>query len=220
MSPGQHEVWRRHGAAPPVTALDSCSVELIRQRLASAQRRETPAHMRFKWRHSGTAAVMLLLCEVNGQVSLLLEERNHRLKSHPGDMCFAGGKCEPGESAERTALRETFEELGLPECAVEIVGEMHPVPNQANTLQVHPLVGVVRGPLDLRLNRAEVHRAVVLPLAHFYNPAVRSLVSFRSWGLSIPAYTTDKPGLRIWGLTAFVLFEFLCRIAAPASPRL
>ncbi|KAJ2797712.1 hypothetical protein H4R21_004212 [Coemansia helicoidea] len=179
-----------------------------------------PAHMRFKWRHSGTAAVLVLLCEVGGQVSLLLEERNNRLSSHGGEVCFAGGKCEPGESAERAALRETFEELGLPESAVEIVGEMHPVPNKANTLQVHPLVGVVRGPLDLRLNRDEVHRAVVLPLAHFYDPAARSLVPFRSLDISIPTYTTDKPGLRIWGLTAFILYEFLCRIAAPASATL
>ncbi|KAJ2714263.1 hypothetical protein H4R19_001821 [Coemansia spiralis] len=173
--------------------------------------------MQFKWKHSGSAAVLVLLCEMEGRVSVVLEERNNRLNSHGGEVSFAGGKCEPGESLECTALRETFEEIGLQASAVEIIGELPTVPNKTHTLRVHPLVGVVRGPLDLRLNRDEVHRVVVLPLAHFYDPGARRMVPFRSSGVSIPEYTTDKPGLRIWGLTAFILHEFLCRIGTPVS---
>ncbi|KAJ1728424.1 hypothetical protein LPJ61_004037, partial [Coemansia biformis] len=203
------EQWHRQGTAPPVAALDGGGVELVRRRLATAQQRGTPAHLRFKWANSGTAAVLVLLCEVDGQVSVVFEERNNKLNSHGGEICFAGGKCDPGESPEHAALRETFEEIGLPAAAVHIVGELPPVPNKTHSLRVHPLVGVVRGPLALQVNRNEVHRVVVLPLAHFYNPHMRRMVPFRSSRVCIPEYRTDKPGLRIWGLTAFILHEFL-----------
>ncbi|KAJ2882980.1 hypothetical protein H4R27_003082 [Coemansia aciculifera] len=211
------------GLTPPLSALDEAGTELVRRRLANAaQHRETA---QFKYAAgAGEAAVLLLLCTVNGQPSIVFEERQRRLTAHGGEACFAGGKADAEDlTLVHTALRETREELGLDPACVAVLGRLPPVPNKTATLRVHPVVGVMtKGTLDLQglaLNRDEVHRAFALPLSHFYRAENRDNVPprFRNTGLRVPVYNTDKPGLRIWGLTAFILHEFLCRIGDPAN---
>ena len=42
---------------------------------------------------------------------VLFEVRSANVKSQPGDVCFPGGRMEPGETPDETAVRETMEEL-------------------------------------------------------------------------------------------------------------
>ncbi|KAJ1720252.1 hypothetical protein LPJ53_005103 [Coemansia erecta] len=211
--------FARLGDAPPVSALDSTSIDTIARRLSHASSQGTPTHLQFAQptHPQSNAAVLLLLCTVNGQPSVLFEERSGRLNTHGGEVCFPGGKADDtdGESLETTALRETHEEVGLPAERIRVLGGIPPVPDRSGRLRVHAVVGVLRGELDvrrLRVNREEVERAFVLPLAWFYRADVREAVRFRGtrW---IPQYRSDRDGLVIWGLTAFILHEFLCRIA-------
>ena len=44
--------------------------------------------------------------------ALLLEVRSEKVKQ-PGEVCFPGGRVEPGETTAEAAVRETCEELGL-----------------------------------------------------------------------------------------------------------
>ncbi|KAJ2453283.1 hypothetical protein EV183_002340 [Coemansia sp. RSA 2336] len=216
-------VWRAQGKEPPIAALSSRDVELLTRRLTNALARGTPRHMQFRWtQQAADAAVLMLLCMANNQVSVLFQERNSQLAAHGGEISFAGGKADPTDrSLEHTALRETYEELGIPEERVRVVGRLPPVPNKTGSLRVHAMVGVVYGEVDagkLNVNRDEVHRAFTLPLAHFYDPRMQEEVMFRSsHRIPIPAYASDKPGLRVWGLTAFMLHEVLCRIGSSAN---
>ncbi|KAJ1843517.1 hypothetical protein LPJ73_005469 [Coemansia sp. RSA 2703] len=215
--------FARLGDAPPVDSLDSTSIATIAQRLSHASNQGIPSHLRFtQAAHSpSNAAVLLLLCTVNGQPSVLFEERSGRLNTHGGEVCFPGGKADDmdGESLEATALRETWEEVGLPGERIRVLGGIPPVPDRSGRLRVHTVVGVLQGELDLQalqVNREEVERAFVLPLGWFYRADVREAVRFRGtrW---IPQYRSDRDGLVIWGLTAFILHEFLCRIAKSPS---
>ncbi|KAJ2780036.1 hypothetical protein GGI15_003675 [Coemansia interrupta] len=216
--------FARLGTTPPITALDSSSIATITQRLSQATSQGTPSHLRFPApaHPQSNAAVLLLLCTVDGQPSVLFEERSGRLNAHGGEVCFPGGKADDtdGESLETTALRETWEEVGLPRDRVRVVGGIPPVPDRSGRLRVHTVVGVLGGELDLgslRVNREEVERAFVMPLEWFYREDVREAVRFRGrrW---IPQYRSDRDGLVIWGLTAFILHEFLCRIAESSLP--
>ncbi|MBQ2041055.1 MAG: CoA pyrophosphatase [Lachnospiraceae bacterium] len=57
-----------------------------------------------------TAAVMIPLVESEGMLHILFELRNSKIQQG-GEVCFPGGRVEPGETAEETALREAVEEL-------------------------------------------------------------------------------------------------------------
>ncbi|KAJ1888484.1 hypothetical protein LPJ66_008550 [Kickxella alabastrina] len=211
-------LWENLGSAPPITTLDAASISLIRRRLLNASLRPKPPHLHFTYSATtqvSSAAVLLALCTVNHQPHVLFQERNNKLSSHGGEVCFAGGKTDPSDlSFEETALRETREELGILPERVEILGVLPEVPNKGGTLKVHSVVGYLGNvdPRQLDINRREVHRAFALPLDTFWKEEERMPVVFRGRSV-IPSYRSDKEGLVIWGLTAFILHEFLCRIA-------
>ena len=70
----------------------------------------------------GEWAILVPLVEVAGELCLLFETRAETLIGHqPGEVCFPGGRREAGERPDETALRETFEELGIPPEEVEIL---------------------------------------------------------------------------------------------------
>ena len=67
-------------------------------------------------------AVLCPLIEQEDGLHILLEVRAAGLKQG-GEVCFPGGRTEPGESAEACALRETFEELAIPPEEIELLGK-------------------------------------------------------------------------------------------------
>jgi len=69
------------------------------------------------------AAVLFpIVCRID-EPTVLLTQRTAHLKDHPGQISFPGGRCESADpSPAHTALRETFEEIGLTREHVELVG--------------------------------------------------------------------------------------------------
>ena len=63
---------------------------------------------------TGEYAVLVPLVERPEGLCLLYEVRADTLGRQPGEVCFPGGRLEPGEDAVSCALRETWEELGIP----------------------------------------------------------------------------------------------------------
>ena len=70
------------------------------------------------------SAVMILLTEEQGELSIVFEVRAHRLRNQPGDVCLPGGKVEPDEDTRESSIRETMEELNLERDEIEFMGDM------------------------------------------------------------------------------------------------
>ena len=58
------------------------------------------------------AAVLVPLVQLSSGPALLYEVRSGSVHQ-PGEICFPGGRVEPGENPVDTALRETYEEMAL-----------------------------------------------------------------------------------------------------------
>jgi 8-oxo-dGTP pyrophosphatase MutT (NUDIX family) len=67
-----------------------------------------------------SAVALCVVLTADGLPALLITRRTRGLRAHAGQWALPGGRCDPGESAERTALRELDEETGvnLPRSAV------------------------------------------------------------------------------------------------------
>ncbi|XP_036618249.1 nucleoside diphosphate-linked moiety X motif 8 [Trichosurus vulpecula] len=160
-----------------------------------------------RYRHrEASAAVLVPLCSVHGEPSLLYTLRSSRLIGrHKGDVSFPGGKCDPqDQDIVDTALRETREELGLPIQEESVWGIMKPVNDRKNTIVVPVIaqVGALES-LDLTPNPQEVDDVFTMPLAHLLQPQNQGYTHFCHQGrysYTLPIFLHGP--YRIWGLTA------------------
>ncbi len=70
------------------------------------------------------AGVLIPLLEKDGCTQVLFEVRASHLDAQPGEVCLPGGRMEPGENGAQTAVRETCEELLIPESQVEVISPL------------------------------------------------------------------------------------------------
>ena len=112
-------------------------------------------------------AVLVPLVEREGGLHVLYEVRALTLRRQPGEVCFPGGHIEAGETPEQCALRETFEELGIPEKEVRVLGRLDFIAHRANFI-MYPILGVISGQTAdaMRLCEAEVGECFEVPLSH------------------------------------------------------
>ena len=117
------------------------------------------------------AAVLVPLVLHESGPTVLLTRRSENLHDHPGQISFPGGRSEAqDESAIATALRESFEEIGLAAGLVEVLGHL-PDYHTGTGFRVTPVVGLIQPPIDLRLDAFEVQEAFEVPLQFLMSAA-------------------------------------------------
>lgn len=151
------------------------------------------------------AAVLIPLCIVNDEVSLLYTLRTNKLKRNSGQVSFPGGMHETDEQLQDTALRESCEELGLNETNVDIWGSGKFIVSK--DVAIMPFLGNIGiiEPDKLNINHDEVQYAFAVSLGHFCEPANCRHTYFRQQSnklMGIPVYLNDYK--RIWGMTAYM----------------
>ncbi|HEY6837866.1 MAG TPA: CoA pyrophosphatase, partial [Geobacteraceae bacterium] len=104
------------------------------------------------------AAVLLPLFERQGDYHLLFTKRTEHLNHHRGEISFPGGVRQPEDGdLLQTALRETWEEVGIAPAAVTVLGALDDV-YSIHDYVVTPYVGIFPGDLPLTINVAEIER--------------------------------------------------------------
>lgn len=111
-------------------------------------------------------SVLVPFLNIDDEFNILFEVRSKDLDKQPGEICFPGGKREDNESIEETALRETFEEIGLSD--INIIGRT----DDESTLygsNIHTFVGVDNhfNCEKLKLNSDEVEDVFLVPFNWF-----------------------------------------------------
>ena len=175
------------------------------------------------------AAILVPLIIENGQLSLLFEVRSTDLAWQPGEICFPGGRIEVTDPTPlAAALRETDEELGLPQETIQILGSLHEVLSPIG-VRLYPFIGYLSDISSIEPMRDEVADVFTVPLEFLLTaePIVgemergtRPLGDF-PFDL-LPSYSKQWKSRKkyqilfykykdhvIWGLTAQVLYAFL-----------
>ncbi len=168
--------------------------------------RFNPGHPRLKQMKAlRNAAVLIPVVDHDGEATVLLTKRAEKLRSHSGQVAFPGGTIDPTDpTPEAAALRETFEEIGLGQDRVEIIGRM-PDYVAGSGYRIAPVLGIVQPGFSLTLNSDEVDAAFEVPLRFLMDPANHAKDS-RMWNdLQWFFYEMPYGGQRIWGVTAGII---------------
>jgi 8-oxo-dGTP pyrophosphatase MutT (NUDIX family) len=154
------------------------------------------------------AAVLVALVDRADGVRVLLTERSADLPDHPGQISFPGGRVEPTDAdSAAAALREAFEETGLPRSQVAILGQL-PNYTTVTAYDVTPVVGWVTPPVELQRDPLEVADIFEVPLAFLLEPGNQKR-HFRMMGDVRRDYWAIPYAERyIWGATAAMLMMF------------
>ena len=160
------------------------------------------------------AAVLIAVREGRTGPEVILTKRSSRLKHHPGQIAFPGGKVEEGDAdLEATALREAWEEIGLPPSRVEILGRLSGHETVTN-YQMTPILGLVRDDFAPVADASEVEEVFSVPLSHVLDTA-RYVIEGRMWmGTRRRYFAVPYGPYYIWGATARIL-RGLAERAAP-----
>lgn len=175
-------------------------------------------------------AVLVPLVDLPDGPALLYEVRSAHLDHHAGEICFPGGKMEPGENAVQCALRETEEELHIPPGAVEIIGELDFLYLRSEAL-LYPVLARISpaGAKALRCQEKEVSGTLLIPIAQlqahppkryryrmpaavgpdfpYEKAAIAPDYPWQDGVMEVPVYE-DLP-YPLWGLTARITYWLL-----------
>jgi 8-oxo-dGTP pyrophosphatase MutT (NUDIX family) len=152
------------------------------------------------------AAVLVLVYPKDGQEYVLLTERSTTVEHHKGQISFPGGAVhEDDTDAEMTALRETFEEVGVPPESVEVLGRLDDHRTGTN-FRVTPVVGVLHEPPQgFTPSPFEVAEVLEVPVCHLFDPNNFVEEHRERDGREFISPAFDFEGRHIWGLTGQIL---------------
>lgn len=160
---------------------------------------------------------------------LLFTVRSANLSHHAAQISFPGGRSEAGETAEHTALREAWEEVGLEPGSVEILGPLNPTLSPFG-YRVFPLLGQLKHPPTLNPNPHEVSEVLWVPIEELIAAPAYSEERFISRANQPPLdpednqiAEPDRPwrrlvwhypwrGYDIWGVTGNIVHDFVERV--------
>ena len=113
----------------------------------------------------GEFAVLVPLVDGPEGLSLLYEVRSPDLRHHAAEVCFPGGRMEPGETPPECALRETQEELGIPCEQIQIIAALD-VLHHRSSFVLHPFLALIdtNAAAQMTCSPAEVKDIFLVPL--------------------------------------------------------
>ncbi len=172
-------------------------------------------------------SVLIPIVESSEGHSLLFEVRSEKLNQQPNEICFPGGGIEASEDSIKAAIRETSEELLLPEEKVCILGELDILITPFNTI-IYPFTGILT---DYKgtFNPDEVKETFAVPLSflmeteplcHYIDvqmmpgddfpyEMIQQGIDYPWRRGKYPVYFYVYDGKIIWGITARIIKNFI-----------
>lgn len=164
-----------------------------------------------------SAVLVPLFSGPDERLHAVFTKRREDLSRHAGEISFPGGRRDGGETLEETALREAWEEVGLPPSDVDVLGALVPVGTVATDYAIYPFVGLIEHGFEWVMQEAEV--AEVLELALDDLVAGHSLKRMERRGITFRTDVYEVDGHMVWGATARILNDLLRRLGVgPRHP--
>ncbi len=139
--------------------------------------------------------------------SVILTKRSSSLTIHSGEISFPGGKYSSNDkSILDTAIRETYEEIGVVVNKKKVIGCLQPTYTYTSRILIYPFVAIEKKISDNLKPNIEVEKIISLPIEKlirsFSEDEFHSTKKYRMFKFLVEDYI-------IWGATARILKDLL-----------
>lgn len=156
------------------------------------------------------AAVLILLFPKDQFIHFFLTKRTDIVEHHKNQISLPGGAKENGESIQDTALRETFEELGVELDSDAIIGKLTPFNIPVSGFRVHPFIAWCDFIPNIKQDPSEVEQVLIPSIYSLLNDSNNYTESRQYNGTNYSAPYFQFPEGKVWGATAMILSELKC----------
>ena len=154
------------------------------------------------------AAVLIPIIFDNFGPAVVFTKRAKKLRDHPGQISFPGGKVERGDFSEsETVIRECFEEICLKSVDINILGRL-PSHETVTGYLITPFVALIRNYEKLKPDLSEVEEIFKVPLEFLLNKQNMRVQNRKLNGNQISYYVIPYGPYYIWGATARIIKTF------------
>jgi len=155
------------------------------------------------------SAVLIPIVKRGNGLDLLFTKRSETVEHHKGQISFPGGATDKIDiSPVDTALRETFEEVGLERSATTIIGMIDDLQTPSGFI-VTPVVGFIEHLPLLHVNAEEVAQVIFIPLERFFDDSLRHSNIRERNGIKIEVFSYNVWEEPVWGATAFFVKQLV-----------
>lgn len=185
---------------PPLPGLSS------QLKMAPPNRANQLLQLENKLHFARQSAVMVLLFHDAGTLKTVFIQRSVYDGVHSGQISFPGGRFEKcDKSFEDTALRETWEEIGVKEHDIEIIGQLTDIFIPPSNFMVKVFVGYCTEKPNYSIDKREVQSLIEIEMKRLAElNTIAQMVINES---SVPCYRIEN--IEIWGATAMIISELL-----------
>ena len=151
------------------------------------------------------SAVLIPIVTRDNKHSIILSTRTLHLNHHAGQISFPGGRAEKSDlNAINTALRETFEEIGIPAHQIKTLGFLDDYATVSDFI-ITPVVAHVEVDYHLEIDSNEVAEVFEVPCEVLLNAESYQQNKIFWQGELRLFWEINYEGRHIWGATAAIL---------------
>ena len=159
------------------------------------------------------ASTLILLYQSDQKIKFTLIQRPDYSGTHGGQISFPGGKNEAGESLKETALRETFEEIGIEKDKIQIIGELSQVYVPPSNFLISPFIAFMKECPMFITDEKEVKKLLEIDLNELLKEDViqeKDIILGENTenAIKIKVPYLDLHNHTVWGATGVILSEF------------
>ena len=133
--------------------------------------------------------------------------RSSGLEKHAGEICFPGGRPEPGDpDLVATALREAHEEMNIR--GARVLGRLSSMPLYTSNYRLEPYVGAMDGPKPVA-DGSELVKVIEVSMRDLLSRPCIHALGWDNQGERALSPVFELEDRIMFGATAYVLYEFL-----------
>ena len=154
------------------------------------------------------AAVLILLYPSKDDWYFFLTKRTQKVDHHKGQISLPGGMIEKNELQEDAAIRETYEEIGVLQKKIKIIGQLTKISIPVSGFNILPFIGWTNNKPKTNIQPTEVEKVFSVSIKTLINKNKKKNTKKVLYGVPVTIPYFDFDNEMVWGATSIILSEF------------